>query len=123
MAEEKAMRQPVSHPDPMRQLGFWSAVLAAGCSLTFCAAVVPVQLRALAPPWDVAAPLVPSLLLAPAFLVLLVCVHSAAPAEQKIWSRLAVAFAGVYVPLVWTAYVLELLVVEPLVMRGEADRV
>lgn len=106
---------------PAGLLGFWSAVIAAGAAIAFDIAVL-VE-RRLTAPWDVVAPLAPSLLLAPAFLALLVCVHSAVRDEQKIWTQLAVAFACVYVPLVSTAYVVEMLVVEPLVLRGQADRV
>ncbi len=74
-------------------------------------------------PWDVVSALVPSLVLAPAFLALLVSVHTAVPEERKIWTGLAVAFAAVYVPLTTSAYAVELAVVQPLVMRGHADRV
>ena len=103
------------------QLGFWSAVVVAMASVAFDGAFL-VGHR-LAAPWDVIAPLAPSLVLAPAFLALLVCVHSSVRDEVKIWTRLAVAFAGVYVPLCSTAYIVEMLVVQPLVLRGQADRV
>jgi hypothetical protein len=85
-------------------------------------ASVPVLLGAVAPPWDNMLTLVPSLLLAPALLALLVCVHYTAPGDKQVWSHLAVAFAGVYVALVSMVYVVELAVVEPLIMRGDAAR-
>jgi hypothetical protein len=95
-------------------------MLAASASLVFLVASVPVLLGALVPPWDNVLTLVPSLLLAPALLALLVCVHNTAPGDKKVWSHLAVAFAGVYVALVSVVYVVELAVVEPLIMRGDA---
>jgi hypothetical protein len=70
-------------------------VLAASASLVFLVASVPVLLGAVAPPWDNVLTLVPSLVLAPALLALLVCVHDSAPSDGKVWSKLAVAFAGV----------------------------
>ena len=86
---------PISH-SPTARLGFWSAVLAASASLVFLVASGPVLLGAVAPPWDNILTLVPSLVLAPALLVLLVCVHHTARSDRKVWSHLAVAFAGVY---------------------------
>src|SRR5207237_694883 len=61
-------------------------------------------------------------LLASALRVLLVCLDAATPEQDRIWSRLAVAFAGIYVALVSVVYVVELAVVEPLIVSGHADR-
>jgi hypothetical protein len=97
-------------------------MLAAGFSVVFSVASVPVLLGAVGPPWDNVLTLLPSLLLAPALLVLLVCVHDAAPEPQRLWSRLGVTFGGAYAALVSTVYVVQLTVVEPLIVRGEADR-
>ena len=112
---------PISH-SPTARLGFWSAVVAASASLVFLVASAPVLVGAVAPPWDNVLTLVPSLVLAPALLALLVCVHDTAPSDRKVWSHLAVAFAGVYTALVSVVYVVELAVVEPLIVRGEAAR-
>ncbi len=49
---------------------------------------------------------------------MLVCLNAAVPDERKIWSQLGVAFGCVYVPLCVAAYIVELLVVEPRVLRG-----
>jgi hypothetical protein len=107
---------------PTAQLGFWSGVLAAASSLLFLLASVPVLLGVVAPPWANILTLVPSLVLAPALLVLLVCVHDTTPADKRVWSHLAVAFAGVYVALVSVVYVVQLAVVEPLIVRSDAAR-
>jgi hypothetical protein len=104
------------------RLGFWSGMLATSLSVIFSIVSVPVLLGLVAPPWGNVLTLLPSLLLAPALLVLLVCVHDATPVTKQIWSHLAVAFAGVYVTLVSVVYVVDLAVVEPLVVRGQADR-
>jgi hypothetical protein len=58
-----------------------------------------VLLGAVRPPWDNVLTLLPSLLLAPALLVLLVCVHDAAPEHQQLWSRLGATFGGLYAAL------------------------
>jgi hypothetical protein len=104
-------------------LGFWAAVVAAASSLSFSLSTVLILPGILGPPWDAYSSLIPSLVLAPAFLIVLVCVHSMTTADRRIWTRLAVAFATAYVPLVCTAYVVELLVVEPLLLQGETQRV
>jgi hypothetical protein len=107
---------------PAAALGFWSGMLAAGFTLAFSIASVPVLLGAVAAPWDNVLTLLPSLLLAPALLVLLVCVDQLTPPDLQLWSRLAVIFAVPYVALVSVVYVVELAVVEPLIVRGQADR-
>jgi hypothetical protein len=122
LAPPSARPEPPLSGSPTARLGFWSAALAASASLVFLVASVPVLLGAVAPPWDNVLTLVPSLLLAPALLALLVCVHTTTPHDKKVWSHLAVAFAAVYVALVSVVYVVELAVVEPLIMRGDVAR-
>ena len=51
---------------------------------------------------------------------MLVCVNTMVSNERKIWSQLGVAFSCVYVPLCVAAYIVELFVVEPRVLRGAA---
>jgi hypothetical protein len=126
MSQPAARRLPTtstpSNPDWTSRLGFWFGLLAAGISVVFSIASVPVLLGSVGPPWDNVLTLVPSLLLAPTLLVLLVCVDTATPEQDRIWTRLAVAFAGIYVALVSVVYVVELAVVEPLIVSGHADR-
>lgn len=102
------------------RLGYWSAMLTALFCVLFTIAAVLTEARMLKAPWDVILPIAPSLLLAPSFLSMLVCVNALAPGESKIWSQLGVAFGCVYVPLCVAAYIVELFVVEPRVLRGSA---
>jgi hypothetical protein len=83
-------------------------------------AAVLTEAKLLSAPWDAVLPLAPSLLLAPSFLAMLVCANAVVPRDRKIWSQLGVAFAGVYVPLCSAAYIVELFVVEPRILRGAA---
>jgi hypothetical protein len=126
ISQADARRVPTAsrpaNPDWTSRIGFWSGLLAAGVSVVFSIASVPVLLGFVGPPWDNVPTLVPSLLLAPALLVLLVCVDAASSEEDRIWSRLGVAFAGIYVALVSVVYVVELAVVEPLIVSGHAGR-
>ena len=88
--------------------------------MAFTVAAVLTETGRLSPPWNAVLPLAPSLLLAPSFLAMLICVNAVVPRHLKVWSQLGVAFALVYVPLCSAAYVVELFVVEPRVLRGTA---
>jgi hypothetical protein len=102
------------------RLGFWAAALTAFFCALFTIAAVLTEAHLLPSPWDVVLPIAPSLLLAPTFLAMLVCVNAVVPDERKIWSQLGIAFGCVYVPLCVAAYTVELFVVEPRVLRGVA---
>ncbi len=102
-------------------IGIWSSILTAVCTILFSIAAVLTETKVLSAPWDAVLSLTPSLLLAPSFLALLVCVNAIVPSERKIWSQLGVVFAGVYVPLCSASYIVELFVVEPRVLRGAAS--
>ncbi len=104
----------------VNDVGFWSAVVTTIFSILFTIAAVLTEAGALAAPWDLILPIAPSLILAPAFLVMMVCVNASTPRDRQIWSQIGVAFAAVYVPLCATAYIVELFVVEPRVLRGAA---
>ena len=117
------MIQMKAHNNAVDALGFWSAIVAAITSIAFSLAVLLPLLWAPGAPWDDILPLAPSLLLAPALLAMFACVHDLVPVEKQIWMRLAVAFAAVYVPLCTSAYVVQLFVVTPRVMRGAGDQV
>lgn len=112
------MTSPASPSHAALRLGYWSARLTALFCVVFTIAAVFTELRLLSPPWDVVLTIAPSLFLAPCFLVMLVCLNAAVPDERKIWSQLGVAFGCVYVPMCVAAYIVELFVVEPRVLRG-----
>jgi hypothetical protein len=108
---------------PFARLGFWSAVLMAVFTILFLVGYIVVAMGLLPPPWDIVLAIGASLLLAPSFVVLMVCVHYAAPAEKRIWSHIGIAFAILYAALVSIVYVTWLFVVEPHVLRGQANQV
>lgn len=101
------------------RVGFWSAVLTALFCILFTIAAVLTEAQILSSPWNVLLPLAPSLFLAPSFLAMMVSVNALVPTARRIWSQLGVAFACVYVPLCAAAYIVEIFVVEPRVLRGE----
>jgi hypothetical protein len=113
----------VKHRLPFARLGFWSAVLTAVFTMLFLVGAILDTMGLLPPPWDVVIPIGASLLLAPSFVVLMVSIHYAAPFEKKIWSHIGIAFAILYAALVSIVYVTWLFVVEPHVLRGQANQV
>ena len=108
---------------PFARLGFWSAVLTAMFTILFLVGFIVVTMGLLPPPWDIVLAIGASLLLAPSFVVMMVSVHYAAPDEKKIWSHIGIAFAVLYAALISIVYVTWLFVVEPHVLRGQANQV
>lgn len=107
------------------RLGFWSAVLTAIFAAAFFAigAATPVR--------DVSYPYVasfipidylwmyPAFLLAPTFVVLMVCIHFYALDEKKLFSLIGLSFAVVYAAIITTDYFIQWTVVEPSILSGE----
>jgi hypothetical protein len=110
------------------KLGFWSATLATVFSLSYVIGQVAEWLGWLgskggpessSTPLGIAILLTPSLLLAPAFVVLLVCVHQVTPPEQRVWSLSALAFGIAYLVLISMNYYVQLTLVGPRLARGD----
>ncbi len=124
-------------PPAVWQVGFWSAALSALCSLGYALAAVVLLLQpapADAPPgWaGIQAylsvfkpiqmlPLVPSLLLAPSFVALMVSLHHYAAPERRLWSHLGLAFTLLYAGLALTNYLVQLTAVRRSLLGGETD--
>jgi hypothetical protein len=117
------------------KLGFWSAVGAAAFSIAFTVgAIVGVlffpqaawtgDITAFAAkynPTSMELGVVPSILLAPAFLGLAVAVHSGARAEKKPVTLLGLLFATIYVATVGINYFLQLTVIRQNLIAGTND--
>jgi hypothetical protein len=109
-------------------LGFWSATLATVFSLSYVIGQIAEWLGWLgskggpessSTPLGIAILLTPSLLLAPAFVVLLVCVHQVTPPGMRVWSLSALAFGIAYLVLISMNYYVQLTLVGPRLARGE----
>ena len=110
-----------------RRVGFWSAALATAFSLTYVVGQLAEWLglmgsgggaENLSTPLGLVVLLTPSLFLGPSFLVLTVCIHQQAPAERRVWSQCAVAFATVYTVLISINYFVQLTWVAPRIAQG-----
>lgn len=128
-----------SVPKSVSQVGLWSAVLATlfgiGYGITLIVTMISMSATATdAPPgWHgiesfVASfqpiqmlSLIPSLLLAPTFVVLMVSLHYYASPDKKIWSHLGIAFALIYAVMASTNYIMQLTVVRLSILNKEID--
>jgi hypothetical protein len=108
--------------DAVRMLGFWSATLCTVFSLSYAVAQICEWLGWLgsaggpssrSTPLGLALLLTPSLLLGLSFVVLTVSMHYVAAHSRKIWSHVAVAFAGMYATLIGIVYYVQLAFVLP----------
>lgn len=128
-----------SVPKSVSRVGFWSALLATLFSIGYGIAVIVMMISSLLaaadtpPGWRgiesfVASfqpiqmlPLIPSLLLAQAFVVLMVSLHYYASPDKKIWSHLGIAFTLIYAVMASINYVLQLTVVRLSILNKETD--
>jgi hypothetical protein len=121
------------------QVGFWSAALATlfsiGYGVTLIITMISMSANAAdtSPGWNgiesfVASfqsiqmlSLIPSLLLAPTFIVLMVSIHYYAAPDKKIWSHLGIAFTLVYAVMASINYITQLTVVRLSILNKETD--
>lgn len=112
----------------VRALGFWSAVAATVFSLAYVLGQFAEWLGMLGSRGGPSSEstilglvvlLTPSFFLGSSFLLLMVSVHYLAPADRKVWSHAALAFATAYAVLISTVYFVQLTLVAPRIARGE----
>ena len=117
-------------------LRFWSAILTAVVAAIFFLAgfLTPPRSGPFAPtanivpyPYTHVAAFIPNdylwlypgILLALIFIVLLVCIHSYAPSDRKIFSHIALSFAVIYATIILIDYFIQFTVVIPSILTGE----
>lgn len=122
----------------LRRIGFWAALATAVFGFGYGVAVILMIISNLssgeaASGWQgIAAyqatfrpilmlPLYPSLLLAPAFATLMVCVHYYTPPAKRIWSHIALVYTVIYAGMALINYSTQLLSVQRALLSGETD--
>jgi hypothetical protein len=143
VTEDKARMQdaiPASARESIGKIGFWSAVLTTLSSCAYGIAVIVYMVSSLpsltssqSPGWSgiepfLAAfqpiqmlPVIPSLILAPAFTALMVSIHYYASEARKIWSCLGLAFTLIYATMALMNYMVQLLPVWRSLANNETD--
>lgn len=122
------MNSSISHSTS--HVGYWSAVL---CTL-FSISYVVIQLmewqgwlgstggpQSSSTAFGLFLLLTPSLLLAPAFLLLMTSINLCSAPEQRIWGQAAVAFATMYATLISIVYFVQLTLVAPRLLQQRTE--
>jgi hypothetical protein len=108
--------------ESVSRLGFWAAVLTALFSIGFITPqIIFMFVFTPAKHWELTWLMVPSLFLAPSFVVLMVSIHQFVQDERKIWSLIGLSFAIIYAVLVSIAYYVQLGVAIPHMIRGQTE--
>jgi hypothetical protein len=123
--------------NPAYRLGFYAAILAAVLTLgTFVLAFLTPPLSGPGcqagcftyPYADIAARfprdylwMAPAILISFVFVVLVVSIHHTAPPEKRVFSHLAVLFAAISAAVLIGDYSVQLTVIQPSLLNGEAD--
>jgi len=122
------------------KIGWWSALCTSICSIAYGIAVIVFMVSSLSNQSSSASqgwtgidaflagfqpiqmlPVIPSLALIPAFTALMVCIHSYAPEEKRIWSRLGLAFTFIYASMAAINYMTQLFPVWRSINHGETE--
>ncbi len=105
----------------LRQIGYWSSML----SLIFAIAYSIPQLLSAAKliphPQDLYWLFVPSLFLAPSFLIAMICLHYKANINKRLFTAIGVAFAILYCANVSLVYFSQLTVVLPAQLKNDVS--
>lgn len=103
------------------KIGLGASLLTAFFGLAYIMALFATLGGLISSPWDMAYQVIPSLFLAPAFLVLMVAINSYVSDDVKIWSNIGVSFAIIYATIAIIVYFTVLSVVLPHMLHGTAS--
>lgn len=107
---------------PVDMIGFWAAVSSLVFGLGYVAAQLFSWLKIITYPNDLFWLFLPSLFLAPAFLITMICLHYRASYQLKVYTAIGVAFALVYCTMATLTYFTQLGAIVPLLVRGDIDQ-
>ena len=105
----------------INKIGFWSAALAVIFGFGYCIPQILSELKVLPHPQDLFWLFLPSLFLAPVFLIAMISLHYTADTGLKIWTSIGVAFAILYCADVSIVYFTQLSVVVPAQLQGQVN--
>ena len=97
----------------VKKIGYWSAIMSIVFALSYSVAELLSTFKVIPHPHNLFWLFLPSLFLAPAFLITMICLHYAADKSLQIWTAIAAAFALLYCADVSMVYFTELTVVVP----------
>ena len=97
----------------LKQIGFWSSILSLIFAVAYSIPQIFSEAKLIPHPQDLYWLFTPSLLLAPSFLITMICLHYKAPVSKKLFTAIGVAFAILYCTDVSLVYFSQLTVVIP----------
>jgi len=103
----------------VNRTGFWSAILSLTFAIGYAVAQLLSWINILQHPHELFWLFLPSLFLAPAFLVLMICLHYTVADHAKIWTAIAISFGVIYCAFATVNYFTQLTVVVPALEKGE----
>ncbi|MFI5151843.1 MAG: hypothetical protein ACHQET_00835 [Chitinophagales bacterium] len=103
----------------IRQIGYWSAISSLVLAFGYIVPQIFSTLKLIPHPQDEFWLFAPSLPLAPAFMITMICLHHSVDKSIRIWTAIAVAFAIIYTVCCTNVYFIQLSVVLPQLSRAE----
>ena len=101
----------------IRSIGRWSAILATIFAIGYCITEIFSSAKLIPHPQNLYWLFAPSLFLAPAFLITMICLDHSVPVNLKIWTTIGWAFAAIYCTMITIVYFSQLTVVVPAQMQ------
>jgi hypothetical protein len=101
------------------KIGYWAAVLSVFFGLAYTVPQLLSVAKVLPHPQDLFWLFLPSLFLAPVFLIAMISLHYAAAASLRIWTAIGMSFAVLYCADVTMVYFTQLTVVIPAQLSGD----
>jgi hypothetical protein len=105
----------------VKTIGYWSAILSIFFALAYSVPQIFSELKLIPHPQDLIWLFVPSLFLAPAFMITMICIHYYISAALRIWTAIAMAFAVLYTICATIVYFTQLTVVIPQLLTAQID--
>ena len=105
----------------LSKIGFWSATLSVIFGFGYSVPQILSEIKVIPHPQDLFWLFLPSLFLAPSFLIAMICLHYSADLNLKVWTAIGVAFAVLYCADVSIVYFTQLTVVVPAQLKGQIN--
>lgn len=107
--------------DKLKTLGFWSSILSLFFAIAYCIPQILSETKLIPHPQDLYWLFAPSLLLAPSFLIAMICLHYKAAVNKRLFTTIGIAFAIIYCVDVSIVYFSQLTVVIPSQLKNEVN--
>lgn len=104
------------------KIGYWSGLATTVLSIIYIIPQLVIGIDLPESPSNLLYILVPSILLAPSFLILMISVHYDASDNKKIWSHIGLIFAAAYFIFVTVVYFVGLTIQLPHTIQGDLEK-